>query len=63
VTIDVCPKEVKIGYPGRIKGMRKEEKLTKGEREENWLLGMVEIERTKEEEEEDLLFDRMCVCV
>lgn len=36
--------------------MRKGEKLTKGEREENWLLDMVEIERTKEEEEEDLFF-------
>jgi hypothetical protein len=31
-------KEVKIGYPGRIEGMKKGEKLTKGEREENWLL-------------------------
>jgi hypothetical protein len=35
-------KEVKIGYPRRIEEMRNGEKVTRGEREDNWLLGMVE---------------------
>ena len=49
MTIDVCPHKEKLVI------LRKGEKLTKGEREENWLLGMVERGRMKEEEE-NLIF-------